>query len=175
MVGWRISKRRYASPPASAFDGEGSRRRGGRWTPPGRRAAYASSSLALASLEYFVNLDPEDAPTDPVSIRVEIPDGVRFEQVSISSISSLPDTWRRTPFPQELWTIGETGLLSASSVCVLVPSAVCSRGSQLDHQPVAFGFQGLAVLGASGVHLRPADVEVIVSHYRHVSRSGESR
>src|SRR6266487_854763 len=104
MVGWRISKRRYASPPASAFDGEGSRRRGGRWTPPGRRAAYASSSLALASLEYFVNLDPEDAPADLVSVSVGIPDGVRFEEVSISS---LPETWRRTPFPQE--TLGSRG------------------------------------------------------------------
>jgi RES domain-containing protein len=121
MVGWRISKRRHAVPPASAFDGEGSRRRGGKWTAPGRRAAYASSSLALASLEYFVNLDPEDAPADLVSIRVEIPEGLRFGQVSISS---LPDAWRRTPFPQELWAIGERWLIAASSVCLFVPSAV---------------------------------------------------
>src|ERR1017187_3519149 len=55
MDGWRISKLRYADPPAAAFDGEGSRRRGGRWTPPGTRVAYASSSLALATLEYFVS------------------------------------------------------------------------------------------------------------------------
>jgi hypothetical protein len=27
LSGWRISKRGYAQPPASAFDGEGSRRR----------------------------------------------------------------------------------------------------------------------------------------------------
>jgi RES domain-containing protein len=140
MVGWRISKRRYAIPPASAFDGEGSRRRGGRWTPPGRRAAYASSSLALASLEYFVNLDPEDAPTDLVSIRVEIPDGVRFEQVSIPS---LPDTWRRTPFPQELWIIGETWLLSASSVCLLVPSAVVPEEVNLIVNPSHPDFKDL--------------------------------
>src|SRR5208283_2263747 len=111
MVGWRISKRRYANPPASAFDGEGSRRRGGRWTPPGTRVAYASSSLALASLEYFVNLDPEDAPDDLVSVRVSIPDRVRCEQVSVSS---LPRSWRRIPFPQELWVVGERWLVSAS-------------------------------------------------------------
>ena len=86
MVGWRISKRRYANPPASAFDGEGSRRRGGGWTPPGTRVAYAPSSLALASLEYFVNLDPEDAPADLVSVRISIPDSVRREEVSISSL-----------------------------------------------------------------------------------------
>jgi|ERR1022692_929401 RES domain-containing protein len=86
MDGWRISKHRYANPPAAAFDGEGSRRRGGRWTPPGTRVAYASSSLALASLEYFVNLGPEDAPSDLVSIRVSIPDSVRCERVNTSSL-----------------------------------------------------------------------------------------
>ena len=121
MVGWRISKRRYANPPAAAFDGEGSRRRGGRWTPPGTRVAYASSSLALASLEYFVNLDPIDAPADLVAIRISIPDGVRCERVSISS---LPQSWRMVPFPQELWTVGERWMVPASSVCLLVPSAV---------------------------------------------------
>ena len=83
MDGWRISKRRYANPPAAAFDGEGSRRRGGRWTPPGTQVAYASSSLALAPLEYFVNLGPEDAPSDLVSIRISIPDTVRCERVNL--------------------------------------------------------------------------------------------
>src|ERR1022692_262919 len=78
MDGWRISKRRYANPPAAAFDGEGSRRRGGRWTPPGKRVAYASSSLALASLEYFVNLDPQDAPSGLVSVHTSIPDGYQM-------------------------------------------------------------------------------------------------
>jgi RES domain-containing protein len=28
------------------------------------------------------------------------------------------------PFPQELWAVGERWLVSASSVCLLVPSAV---------------------------------------------------
>lgn len=107
MVGWRISKRRYANPPAAAFDGEGSRRRGGRWTPPGWRVAYASSNLALASLEYFVNLDPQDAPPDLVSIRMSISDVVRYEKVSISA---LPDSWRMVPFPQELWGSASDGL-----------------------------------------------------------------
>jgi RES domain-containing protein len=121
MVGWRISKRRYANPPSAAFDGEGSRRRGGRWTPPGQRVAYASSSLALASLEYFVNLDPQDAPADLVSIQVTIPVSVRYEQISVTS---LPVSWCDMPFPRELWAIGERWLLAGSSACLLVPSAV---------------------------------------------------
>ena len=140
MVGWRISKRRYAEPPSAAFDGEGSRRRGGRWTPPGSRVAYASSSLALASLEYFVNLDPEDAPAGLVSIRVTIPDGVPYEQVSVSN---LPGSWRETPFPQELWEIGERWLVLASSVCLLVPSAVVPEDFNLLINPSHPQFKAL--------------------------------
>jgi RES domain-containing protein len=83
--------------------------------------AYASSSLALASLEYFVNLDPAEAPADLVSIRISISEAVRYVQVAVSS---LPESWRRVPFQQDLWAIGERWLVSASSVCLLVPSAV---------------------------------------------------
>ena len=140
MDGWRISKRRYAQPPAAAFDGEGSRRRGGRWTPPGTRVAYASSSLALASLEYFVNLDPVDAPSDLVSIRVSIPDGVRCERVDIAS---LPESWRAVPLPQELWTVGQSWLVSALSVCLLVPSAVVPEEFNLLINPAHPDFKEL--------------------------------
>ena len=140
MDGWRISKLRYADPPAAAFDGEGSRRRGGRWTPPGTRVAYASSSLALASLEYFVNLGPEDAPPDLVSIRISIPDSVRCERVNISA---LPQSWRAVPFPQELWAVGERWLVSASSVCLLVPSAVVPAEFNLLINPSHSDFKDL--------------------------------
>jgi RES domain-containing protein len=140
MIGWRISKRRYANPPIAAFDGEGPKRRGGRWTPPGRRVAYASSNLALASLEYFVNLNPEDAPADLVSIRVEIPDGIRLERVDVIS---LPGAWRTTPSPRELQTVGERWLMSASSVCLLVPSAIVPDEVNLLINPSHPDFQGL--------------------------------
>jgi RES domain-containing protein len=140
MVGWRISKRRYANPPAAAFHGEGSRRRGGRWTPPGWRVAYASASLALASLEYFVNLDPEDAPADLVSIRISIPDGVRYEQVSVAA---LPKSWRGVPFREELWAVGERWLVSASSVCLLAPSAVIPEEFNLLINPLHSDFKDL--------------------------------
>ena len=88
MIGWRLAKGRYADPPASAFDGEGSRRRGGRWSPPGTRVAYASTSLALAALEYFVNLDSGDAPDGLVSIGLEIPDDVKVERIDIATLPS---------------------------------------------------------------------------------------
>src|SRR5207249_1208323 len=121
MTGWRLSKGRYASPPSLAFDGEGSRRCGGRWSPPGMRVAYASSSLALASLEYFVNLSSEDAPAGLVSLRVEIPENVKVERVDPAT---LPENWRSHPFPLDLQRIGENWVNLGVSVCLLVPSAV---------------------------------------------------
>ena len=124
MTGWRISRRGYAEPPASAFDGEGSRRRGGRWSPAGRRVAYASSSLALASLEYLINLDPVDAPPDLVSLRVEIPVAINIETVEAAT---LPGNWRHYPYPRELQLIGERWLLAESSLCLRVPSAVITE------------------------------------------------
>ena len=140
MTGWRISKRGYAHSPVSAFDGEGSRRRGGRWTPAGRRVAYASTSLALASVEYFVNLDPADAPPDLVSLRVEITDNINIETVETEA---LPANWRHNPFPRELQLIGEQWLSSGSSVCLLVPSAVIPEEFNILINPVQADFKAL--------------------------------
>jgi RES domain-containing protein len=94
----------------------------------------------LASLEYFVNLDPADAPADLVSIRMAISDGVRYEQVSVSS---LPESWRGVPFPQELWAVGERWLISASSVCLLVLSAVVPEEFNLLVNPSHSDFRRL--------------------------------
>jgi RES domain-containing protein len=125
---WRISKAKYADPPSAAFDGEGAKRRGGRWTPPGRRVAYASSSLALATLEYFVNLDPEDAPAGLVSIRVDIPSVIRVESIDAAS---LPANWQTRPYPTKLQEIGERWLQAGGSVCLSVPSVVVPQEANL--------------------------------------------
>ena len=142
--GWRISKRGYAEPPASAFDGEGTQRRGGRWSPAGRRVAYASGSLALASLEYFVNLDPVDAPPDLVSIRVEIPGDINFETVETAT---LPGNWRLNPYPRDLQLIGERWLQAESSLCLRVPSAVIPEEFNLLINPLHRDFKALQFLG----------------------------
>ena len=53
IAAWRLSKTRYAG---TAFDGEGARLNGGRWNSVGTRVAYASASIALATLEVLVGL-----------------------------------------------------------------------------------------------------------------------
>ena len=150
ISGWRISKGRYATPPSSAFDGEGARRRGGRWSTSGRRVAYASSSLALAALEYFVNLDPKDAPTDLVSVRVDIPDAIRVDRIETTL---LPQNWQQRPYPTKLQEVGDQWLESRTTVCLLVPSVVIPEEYNLlvnpqhpdftvlaFHEPTAFVF-----------------------------------
>jgi RES domain-containing protein len=141
ISGWRISKARYAIPPSSAFDGEGARRRGGRWSAPGHRVAYASANLALAALEYFVNLDPQDAPTDLVSVRVDIPDEIQVDR--IESVS-LPQNWQQHPYPTKLQDIGDLWLESRSSVCLLVPSVVIPEEYNFLVNPEHPAFNALA-------------------------------
>jgi RES domain-containing protein len=114
---FRITRRRYA---AVAFNGVGARRTGGRWHPRGAAVAYASEHLSLAALEYLVHVDPEDAPGDLVSIRIDVPDDL----VEAVDINRLPSNWRTEPAPLELAELGRRWLERHASLALRVPSAV---------------------------------------------------
>src|ERR1035438_1061266 len=87
---WRICRRRYA---AEAAAGEGARLYGGRWNSWGVRVVYASTSLALAAMETFVNLEPNLRPADLVSIEGEIPELLEVDRLSANV---LPEGWQET-------------------------------------------------------------------------------
>src|SRR5439155_27371588 len=87
---WRICRRRYAGAAAS---GEGARLYGGRWNSRGVRVVYASTSLALAAVETFVNLEPNLRPADLVSIEGAIPDAVEIGRLDAEA---LPAKWNET-------------------------------------------------------------------------------
>jgi RES domain-containing protein len=118
---WRLTRRRHAS-----FDGEGSRRAGGRWNLRGTLLVYTSESLALAALEYLVNVDPETAPGDLVAICATVPDGVA---VKVVSAGDLPRHWRRFPGPPELTVLGTTWAESLETAILRVPSVVVPQES----------------------------------------------
>jgi RES domain-containing protein len=122
MQVWRICKQRYS---AAAFTGEGARLFAGRWNPPGVRMVYCSNSLALASLEFFVHLDPSVAPDDLVSTRAEFPEDRALDQAPIERIEpgNLPTNWRETE-NSVLQRIGADWVTSLRSVVLIVPSAV---------------------------------------------------
>ena len=108
----------YARTP---FDGEGAYRYGGRWSSPGTRLAYTSEHESLAMLEYFVHLDPEDAPGDLVLATADLPDDVSRERIKASE---LPANWRETPAPPDLAQIGDEFVKKAEKCVLLVPSAL---------------------------------------------------
>lgn len=82
---------------------------------------YCASSLSLATLEYFVHLDPVDLPNDLVSIRAELPGTVAVERVTPKM---LPKDWRVYPATSGTKNIGTEWAASSRTVALLVPSAV---------------------------------------------------
>lgn len=115
---WRISKRKYA---ATAFNGEGARRFGGRWNSRGKSVVYTSATLSLAALETFVHMEIQDAGNMFAYIRADIPEDVRVDRIDISQ---LPNNWRNIPAPSSLAAIGDEWFDSGNTAVLAVPSAV---------------------------------------------------
>jgi RES domain-containing protein len=67
---YRLVRRERVS---DALSGEGARRYGGRWNPPGAAVVYASESRALAVLETFVHLTLEARAIAFALITLELP------------------------------------------------------------------------------------------------------
>ena len=113
---WRI-----ASAAHSAFDGEGARRYGSRWTPRGVPAVFTSATLSLAALERFVNTDPDLELMNLVAIAVDIEANIAIETVPVGD---CPPDWRTYPAPPGLAVIGERWLQESKSAILSVPSVV---------------------------------------------------
>jgi RES domain-containing protein len=114
---WRICRGRYA---AEAASGEGARRFGGRWNSRGIRVVYASTSLALAAVETFVNLEPILRPADLVSVEGDIPDSVMTARLDVTA---LPADWDKTR-DESLHRFGDEWIHAKKTTALLVPSAV---------------------------------------------------
>jgi RES domain-containing protein len=136
---WRICRRRYA---ADAATGEGARLYGGRGNSRGVRVVYASTSLALAALETFVNLEPNLQPRDLISI-----EGVISEELEIGRLEqkTLPRDWHQKR-DESLRRFGDEWIRSGQKIALLVPSAairgewnVLLNPAHLDFQKVKFG------------------------------------
>jgi RES domain-containing protein len=118
---FRVLRAAYARAP---FDGEGAYRYGGRWSSPGTRLAYTSEHQSLAMLEYFVHLDPEDAPDDLVLATADVPDNLSRQQIQPRE---MPSCWRETPAPPELAQIGDRFVKNAENCLLVVPSALAAN------------------------------------------------
>jgi RES domain-containing protein len=117
---WRVVKADYI---ASALSGDGARRAGGRWNPPGLPALYTSDSLALAMLEVLVHFDPALPMADYVAFELDLPD----EKIVTLKPSALPSAWPgrdSIPLTQQM---GKGWLATRREFAFRVPSAVVGQ------------------------------------------------
>ena len=113
---WRICRAKFA---AEALSGNGARRFGGRWNSPGVPMIYSSTSLALAAIELFVHLEPNQQPDDLVAIVATLPKG---ESARRLEPSKLPRGWWKDDFAP-LRAIGDKWIREKSALAIEVPSA----------------------------------------------------
>lgn len=116
MLVWRLFPERFR---ATAFSGIGCLYAAGRWNHLGALMVYTASSRALAALEFFVNLEPGDAPNDLLMAEASVPDEL-MEQLDPHK---LPKNWREID-NQKCRDLGSEWIASSRSAALEVPSAV---------------------------------------------------
>ena len=138
ITGWRIAKTRYA---ASAFDGEGARLNGGRWNSVGIRVAYASESVALATLEVLVGVQKSSLLGSYSIVSAQV------DEAKIETLpgASLPGNWRSYPPPPETQAIGDQWVHEGRSVALRVPSAIVDSESNYLLNPAHSDFTAIAI------------------------------
>ena len=80
---------------------------------------YASTSLALAAIETFVNLDPNLQPKDLVSIEGETPAALEIGKLDLKT---LPAHWHESR-DESLCHFGDRWVAKGKTAALLVPSA----------------------------------------------------
>ena len=82
---------------------------------------YASATLSLAALEYFVHLNSPEAPDDLVALGADIPDNVSRMEVDGRR---RPADGRAYPAPESLADLGSSWIREGKTAVLIVPSAV---------------------------------------------------
>jgi RES domain-containing protein len=141
ITAWRITQAKYAT---TAFDGEGARLEGGRWTSPGLSAVYVAGSVALAALEMLVHVDSSILPAN-----VRIPCTFTEALVRRLDRSQLPSNWQSSPAPPELQQLGDRWLNAGASAILEVPSAVVEIESNYLLNPAHPDFRRIQIGEAS--------------------------
>lgn len=116
MKVWRLTTSAYADPT-----GEGAKKFGGRWNPPGLAVVYTSESPSLAAMEALVHADSDLLPDNLVLFSADIPDDLALHTIPAGN---LPKNWRTTPASSTLQNLGAEWVMKGSEVGLRVPSAV---------------------------------------------------
>jgi|SRR5687767_9454026 len=138
LTAWRIVKTRHAG---AAFDGEGARLYGGRWSSAGVRVAYASQSVALATLEVLAGLVRVSLLPSYSLISAEFNES----ELEILPVSSLPAGWRAYPAPSELQRLGDKWIAENRSLALQVPSAIIETEANYLLNPAHASFASVRI------------------------------
>jgi len=111
---WRLCSAKYAS---QAFSGMGGMYAARRWNEKGHLIVYTATSRALAAIEYFVNLEPNQAPDDLVMLEARVLD----EQIEQIDLALLPSNWFELD-SRACRAMGTEWLRSKRSLALKVPS-----------------------------------------------------
>ncbi len=113
---WRIVKEKYA---ATAFNGEGASRTGGRWNSRGTWIVYTSGAKSLAALETLVHLNP------PMPFKYAV-FPIEFDDALVEKIApaDLPADWTDEPPPPLTQAIGDLWVKQARSAVLELPSVI---------------------------------------------------
>ncbi len=113
----RVVQRRWAQ---MALDGEGAKKYGGRWNPPGVPAVYLADSRALATLEMIAHAPREVLPLEWRVISVEISDSW-IEEIALEE---FPKDWRAQPFSDDARRLGAAWMRGGKMPAYLLRSAI---------------------------------------------------
>ncbi|MDE0283419.1 MAG: RES domain-containing protein [Gammaproteobacteria bacterium] len=114
---YRLVKRRQS---ASAFDGEGARRFGGRWNSKGQACIYLTSSISLGHLEIMVHISDYHLLRQYVVLSLDL----EARDMMVLPDDALPNDWREYPAPLSTAVIGNEWLASRESAVLSVPSVI---------------------------------------------------
>ena len=151
---WRIVKKKHAQ---HAFDGEGARLYGSRWSTPGNRVVFVSETLSLAVLEVLVHLHMSAALRHYVVFTGDFPE----QLVQDLDKNRLPKNWRHFPAPPETQAIGDGWIRGADSLLLRVPSAVVPGEHNYLINPGHPQFSQVSIAGP-----KPLDVDGRVLRYK---------
>lgn len=130
---YRITHRKYADDP---YSGKGGLYAAGRWHRRGQLVAYASESLALATLEQIGRVGTLERLKEMVYAPADLDD----EAVAKPSRTDLPEGWDHRPPKAASRDYGDRWLDRQESVALCVPSVILPEGSNYVLNPAHPGF-----------------------------------
>lgn len=119
---WRIAKE-TPDYPAHDMSGGGAKAVGGRWNRKGTAAVYASTTIALATLETLAHLGGNISIRNAFLVRIQVPAALWAQRRTVN-LASLPAAWLAEPPGAASIDFGDTWLRTQAHLLLLVPSII---------------------------------------------------